>query len=203
MPRLTSAQQKLVTDNMLEAERIGIAIWRRSGGDKDELVSLAYLGLVESALRYRYDPDITPFIVFAKPRIRGAIMDAARAVDHVPRSVRTRYKAGDTSVAAQVEAKPVYIDEAIMHHRASLQSDGLTDDTALSDLLTTRLADVVRAMPIVQQTILALHYYAGLELKEIASYLRVPDSRVGNIHIGAVMIVLEELREALKERPEP
>lgn len=194
MPQLSTAQQKLVTDNMLEAERIGIAVWRRSGGDMDELVSLAYLGLVESALRYHYDPEITPFIVFAKPRIRGAIMDAARAVDHVPRSVRTRYKAGDTSVVAQVEAKPVFIDDAIA---STLRSEALTDDVALSDLLARRLAAVVRAMPIVQQTILALHYYAGLELKDIAVYLHVSDSRVGNIHIAAVLVVMEELREAL------
>lgn len=55
--------------------------------DRGELVQAGVLGLVEAAKRF--DPNRgTPFKSFASTRIRGAILDAARAADWAPRSVR-------------------------------------------------------------------------------------------------------------------
>ena len=56
--------------------------------DREELARAGALGLVEAARRY--DPDKgVPFERFAAQRIRGAILDAVRAADWAPRSVRT------------------------------------------------------------------------------------------------------------------
>jgi RNA polymerase sigma factor for flagellar operon FliA len=55
--------------------------------DRDELARAGALGLVEAARRY--DPSRgVPFDRFAAQRIRGAILDAVRAADWAPRSVR-------------------------------------------------------------------------------------------------------------------
>jgi RNA polymerase sigma factor for flagellar operon FliA len=55
--------------------------------DRQELARAGSLGLVEAARRY--DPARgVPFDRFAARRIRGAILDAVRAVDWAPRSVR-------------------------------------------------------------------------------------------------------------------
>jgi RNA polymerase sigma factor for flagellar operon FliA len=55
--------------------------------DREELAQSATLGLVEAA--HRYDPSRgVPFARWASVRIRGAIVDAARALDFAPRSVR-------------------------------------------------------------------------------------------------------------------
>lgn len=55
---------------------------------RDELATAGALGLVEAARRY--DPSRgVPFDRFAAQRIRGAILDAVRAADWAPRSVRT------------------------------------------------------------------------------------------------------------------
>ena len=55
--------------------------------DREELATAGALGLVEAARRY--DPDRgVPFDRFAARRIRGAILDAVRAADWAPRSVR-------------------------------------------------------------------------------------------------------------------
>ena len=56
--------------------------------DREELARAGALGLVEAARRY--DPEKgVPFERFAAQRIRGAILDAVRATDWAPRSVRT------------------------------------------------------------------------------------------------------------------
>jgi len=55
--------------------------------DRDELARAGALGLVEAARRF--DPTRgVPFQSFAAQRIRGAILDAVRAADWAPRSVR-------------------------------------------------------------------------------------------------------------------
>jgi RNA polymerase sigma factor for flagellar operon FliA len=55
--------------------------------DRNELIHAGALGLVEAAKRYD-DARGVPFNRFAAQRIRGAIIDAVRAADWAPRSVR-------------------------------------------------------------------------------------------------------------------
>jgi RNA polymerase sigma factor for flagellar operon FliA len=55
--------------------------------DREELATAGALGLVEAAKRYEEDRGV-PFDRFAAQRIRGAILDAVRAADWAPRSVR-------------------------------------------------------------------------------------------------------------------
>lgn len=55
--------------------------------DRQELARAGALGLVEAAQRYDASRGV-PFDRFAARRIRGAILDAVRAVDWAPRSVR-------------------------------------------------------------------------------------------------------------------
>ncbi len=55
--------------------------------DREELAQSATLGLVEAA--HRFDPSRgVPFARWASVRVRGAIVDAARALDFAPRSLR-------------------------------------------------------------------------------------------------------------------
>ena len=56
--------------------------------DREELATAGALGLVEAARRYDQARGV-PFDRFAAQRIRGAILDAVRAADWAPRSVRT------------------------------------------------------------------------------------------------------------------
>jgi RNA polymerase sigma factor for flagellar operon FliA len=55
--------------------------------DRNELIHAGALGLVEAAKRFD-DGRGVPFNRFAAQRIRGAIIDAVRAADWAPRSVR-------------------------------------------------------------------------------------------------------------------
>ena len=56
--------------------------------EREELARAGSLGLVEAARRFDESRGV-PFDRFAAQRIRGAILDAVRAADWAPRSVRT------------------------------------------------------------------------------------------------------------------
>jgi RNA polymerase sigma factor for flagellar operon FliA len=59
--------------------------------DPGDLVSSGVFGLIDAIERYDHDRGVK-FETFAAPRIRGAIYDALRQLDWVPRSVRSRAK---------------------------------------------------------------------------------------------------------------
>ena len=57
--------------------------------DSGDLVSAGVFGLIDAV--ERFDPERgVKFETFAVPRIRGAVFDGLRALDWVPRSVRSR-----------------------------------------------------------------------------------------------------------------
>src|SRR5881394_4189784 len=71
--------------------------------DEGDLVSYGLLGLIGAIERYEPDRDVK-FETYAIARIRGAIIDELRALDWVPRSVRSRAREIERAIA-QLEAK--------------------------------------------------------------------------------------------------
>ena len=65
----------------------GVAAHYPRHADREELAQAATLGLVEAAARYDGARGV-PFDRWAALRIRGAIVDAVRAVDFAPRTLR-------------------------------------------------------------------------------------------------------------------
>jgi RNA polymerase sigma factor for flagellar operon FliA len=55
----------------------------------DDLISAGVLGLIAACQRYDESRSV-PFDTYARHRVRGAIVDALRAMDWVPRSVRRK-----------------------------------------------------------------------------------------------------------------
>ncbi len=64
--------------------------------DRGELVRAGVLGLVEAAHRFDGSRGV-PFERFAAQRIRGAVLDAVRAADWAPRSVRSMSRRVDAA----------------------------------------------------------------------------------------------------------
>jgi RNA polymerase sigma factor for flagellar operon FliA len=62
-----------------------------------ELVSVGVLGLIDAASRY--EPALgVPFDAFARRRIHGAMLDALRGLDSVPRSVRRLQRRAEDAI---------------------------------------------------------------------------------------------------------
>jgi RNA polymerase sigma factor for flagellar operon FliA len=71
--------------------------------DDGDLVSYGLLGLISAIERYDPDRDVK-FETYAIARIRGSILDELRALDWVPRSVRSRARQIERAMA-ELEAK--------------------------------------------------------------------------------------------------
>jgi len=71
--------------------------------DEGDLVSYGLLGLIGAIERFEPDRDIK-FETYAIARIRGAIIDELRAMDWVPRSVRSRARDIERAIR-ELEAK--------------------------------------------------------------------------------------------------
>ncbi len=82
--------------------------------DREELVRAGMVGLVEAARRFDGSRSI-PFARFAARRIRGAVLDAVRAADWAPRSVRAQARAVDqaeTDLAERLRRRPTVAETA-------------------------------------------------------------------------------------------
>jgi RNA polymerase sigma factor for flagellar operon FliA len=92
------------SDRSEEAERtlIRVVAWqayarlpRYSGVELRDLLQAGYVGLLRARQTYRPDKDVH-FLVYARFRIRGEILDMLRRLDSAPRSLRRWQRAVET-----------------------------------------------------------------------------------------------------------
>jgi RNA polymerase sigma factor for flagellar operon FliA len=147
--------------------------------DRDELVRAGALGLVEAARRFDGSKGV-PFQRFAAQRIRGAIIDAVRAADWAPRSVRSLARKLDMveqrlatrlgrvpNLSEMADELGVSIGELNrlqdrLFRSVVLAFDHLVADTTDEELT---LVDVLADQSVVEPS-------AELEQRELHSYLR-------------------------------
>jgi len=202
-------------------DRVARRIAMRTGLQSafDDLWSAGALGLLEAARRFDAGRGVT-FETFVEHRIRGAMLDELRRMDHLPRRLRTRtddlQKAKkklqgqlgrDASVdelagELKMDLEEVAGIEALMEPHVSLDRAGaipLADEAPnIEDRLArTQVAEAltreIRNLPERLQTVLGLHYLEGLTYREIAKMLDVSEPRVCQLHADG----LKKLRAAL------
>jgi RNA polymerase sigma factor for flagellar operon FliA len=78
------------------ASRVGMRL--PSTVEQADLVSYGIFGLIDAIEKYELDRSVK-FETYAGARIRGAIIDELRAMDWIPRSVRTKARAVDRAFA--------------------------------------------------------------------------------------------------------
>ena len=84
-------RQEMIMEHYPLVRTIACRMVRRfpANVDVDELINVGVLGLIDAI--DRFDPErAVPFKAYAEIRIRGAIVDALRESDWVPRSVRRK-----------------------------------------------------------------------------------------------------------------
>lgn len=167
------------------------------GVDTEDLVSSGVLGLAEAW--GRYDPSRgVAFEAFAIPRVKGAIVDAIRASDWVPRKARQRARETGESLVLLVS-----LDESGGSSEGDTSpAERLADASAPQPGAALLAAEGRREMMVAlnrlpdrERMIVTRHYFEGVQLAEIARTLGVTESRVSQLHTRA----LRMLREALQE----
>ncbi|BDG08001.1 sigma-70 family RNA polymerase sigma factor [Anaeromyxobacter paludicola] len=183
----------------------------RTGGavSADDLWSVGALGLLEAARRFDPAQNVR-FESFAEHRIRGAMRDEMRRMDHLPRRLRARTEElgrARAQLTKDLQREPTSDEVAAALGLAVDEADGLAgleqpvlpmtyelegvseeraDDLVDRAQLRGRLACAVGQLPERLQLVLSLHYVEGLTYREIAQVLEVSEPRVCQLHSEAV-----------------
>jgi RNA polymerase sigma factor for flagellar operon FliA len=169
-----------------------------AGVDTDDLISCGVLGLAEAWERYDSSRGVA-FEAFAIPRVKGAIIDAIRASDWVPRKARQR---------ARLTGEPVAVLVSIDEKRggdsdSSTTADRLADkdaDQPGNELFAAEsrreLVGSLNKLPERERMIVTLHYFEKVALQDIARALGVTESRVSQLHTRALRMLRAALEEA-------
>jgi RNA polymerase sigma factor for flagellar operon FliA len=93
-----AAREELLAEHISLVHHISRQIHRRVSSDVelDELISAGTMGLIEALNRFEPTRGLA-FSTFAVPRVRGAILDELRRIDHVPSSIRRRTRTLSTA----------------------------------------------------------------------------------------------------------
>jgi RNA polymerase sigma factor for flagellar operon FliA len=187
--------------------------------DYNDLVSDGIIGLMDAIDRFDPGRGLT-FQTFAVPRIRGAMVDALRALDWVPRSVREKVRRveeaertletrlgripDDPEIAAELDMSVTELRE--LYAKVAFTSVATLDDLDLpddpsgddahrveDDHAKAALLKVVDELPERDQVIIALYYFEGLTLAEIGRVLQVTESRVSQLHSRATLVLRTKL----------
>jgi len=111
----------------------------------NELISVGVLGLVEAANRYQPALGV-PFDAFARRRVHGAMLDALRSLDWVPRSVRRLRRELDATVARlrhELGREPREHEIAQAMNLTAEQFDHAVEELRALELATIRPLDAI------------------------------------------------------------
>jgi RNA polymerase sigma factor for flagellar operon FliA len=185
----------------------------------DDLWSAGALGLLDAAKRFDAGRDVK-FESFAEHRIRGAMLDELRRLDHLPRRLRADLDAAERArarlgqalgrepeaaeVAAELGVSLEDLDAMQALGAPHVDLSGVLDleclepggeERAIRAELARRLAAAVGALPERLQLVLSLHYVEGLTYREIAGILKVSEPRVCQLHGEAMKLLRPRLAE--------
>lgn len=217
---------ELIAEYYPLSQSLAQQIWRTAPHalELDEMRGVASLGLVAAANRWEpycaekgHDPyQLQFFKPFVVMRVRGALYDAIRASDWATRSLRTRAKAlqeagqdkglTDGELARRTGMTVLEVRATIrgMSQRpVSLEAEELdpvavttVESSAFAQYVLASVVDVIRTLPGEEQAVLALHYFNGLQLQQVAKRMGIPESRASQLHAAAVLTVHEAMVSA-------
>jgi RNA polymerase sigma factor for flagellar operon FliA len=208
-------------------DRIARRIALRTGLQSaiDDLWSAGALGLMEAARRFDAERGVA-FETFVEHRIRGAMLDELRRMDHLPRRLRSRTddlqkarqklssqlgreaSTEELAIELKLDMEEVGGIEALLEPHVpldrvvSMSSDveepGIEERLARSQMAEA-LAREISALPERLQTVLGLHYLEGLTYREIAKMMDISEPRVCQLHADGV----KKLKAALSPQEDP
>ncbi len=183
----------------------------------DDLWSAGAMGLIDAAKRFDAERAVK-FETFAEHRIRGAMLDELRNLDHLPR--RLRAKTDQVSKAKKKLSTTLGRDAApdevahelgvTVEELGSLEQVGQphveigpalklvaadlpADEAAERKQRKERLTEAIATLPERLQMVLALYYVEEFTYREIGRLLEVSEARVCQLHNEAVGLLREEL----------
>lgn len=216
----TSSEAQLIVRHGGLIDRCARRLAARSGHtvQPEDLWSAGAMGLLDAAQRFDGTRDVR-FESFAEHRIRGAMLDEMRRMDHLPRRLRTDVEKVESArsrlaqqlgrdpdmveVAEALDASPQDVAELLqlvaphlpIQDETAAAPDAAVEESLGRAQLQNRLARAIGALPERLRVLLALYYDEELTYREIAKILGVSEPRVCQLHGEAV----KKLRAGLAE----
>jgi RNA polymerase sigma factor for flagellar operon FliA len=212
------AADQLVTTHVWLVRAIAKKVLEKLPGhvELNDLIEDGVFGLIAAA--QRYDPARgVSFPLYAKHRIRGAIVDGLRRMDHLSRDMRSKVKKADASTLESEPGRdpapgvytwtgvwPEQCGAGIAPGRAGCSSAkpcepvadaGSRPDVAAGDAeLSGVLRNAMKSLPARYGQIVALYHWRGLTMREIGRAFGINESRVSQIHKRALELMAVRLR---------
>lgn len=190
----------------------------------NDLINDGVFGLIDAIEKYD-DSRSVKFETYAITRINGAILDALRSFDWVPRGVRRDVRVfdrayesleselgrapTDSELAERLELSKPEFDAlrqriggtALVSLDESKLGDALEDDADVAgaierNALREELRAAVESLPSHERTVIKRFYLNGEPLKAIKAELGVSESRISQIRAQAVTRLRARLRAA-------
>jgi RNA polymerase sigma factor for flagellar operon FliA len=213
----TDGDSTLVARHAGLIDRLARRIAGRTGGAiaPDDLWSAGAMGLLEAARRFDASRDVR-FETFAEHRIRGAMIDELRRLDHLPRRLRDQAEkveraqarlgqelkreptadelSAELGVGCEELASLCAVTQPHVTVLETLQAPIVPSDEQVERAQQLRaLTAAISTLPERLQIVLSLHYTEGLTYREIAKILDVSEPRVCQIHGEAIARLQEEM----------
>ena len=188
----------------------------------DDLIQEGLTGLLDALNRYEPQANLA-FEAYARTRIRGAIYDACRKNDILPRNQRDELEGlekitrkleqqlgrhpseKEIAASADMTLESYYAIMANMVHLMPL--DDLSDDLLPSDIgasdpmravamaqLADRIANILEGLPDNEQLVFALHYQEELSYREIAQVMNITPGRISQLHTQGMIRIRAKLK---------
>jgi RNA polymerase sigma factor FliA len=149
----------------------------------DELWSAGAMGLLDAARRFEPGRDVR-FETFAEHRVRGAMLDELRRLDHLPRRLRAQVREREELAGLEGLALPPVPLEALAD--AAPSDAPSAEEDAVRSQQRAQLAAAIARLPRRLQMVLSLYYVEELKLREIGLVLEVTEARVCQLHREAL-----------------
>lgn len=182
----------------------------------DDLIQEGMTGLLDALQRYKPQPNQS-FEAYASMRIRGAIYDACRKEDILPRNQRDRIDELEKLTQRLTQQLGRLPSEQEVAQAAGLGMDDyhqvldnlvnvLPIDEVPENMLPTdpfadplekvsghqflgQIVEVLKKLPEKQRLMMALHYQEDLSYREIAAVMGLTPGRISQLHTQAVIAI--------------
>ena len=210
-------ERELLKRHAVMLDRMARRLSARTGHAvaSEDLWAAGAMGLIEASRRFDPSRDVK-FETFAEHRVRGAMVDEMRRMDHLPRRLRDdadKVERAHGKLAQQLHREPTVEEvagavggqlEDVMEVMQLLQpAVPVAEEIATSEALPADeqydqherqrvLAAAIAELPERLRILLALYYDEALTYREIAKILQVSEPRVCQLHSEA----MKRLRES-------
>ena len=206
---------------MLDRQARRLALRTGTQSAVDDFWNAGAIGLLEAARRFDPTSGVT-FEAFVEHRVRGAMLDELRRMDHLPRRLRQQtdsivkerqrlnHELGrecsleELSDALKMDISELSGLDALTQPMVPVDLelpavDAPSDDKLDRSRLLGRLTDAIGTLNERLQLVMSLIYVEGFTYKEVAGILQVSEPRVCQLHRDAVL----KLRAQMSDLVEP